>query len=270
MSEAQLTPPSYLKYAFKDQHNLVVLFGAACFSLAFASPIPLLVGGSAELLWLLIGPRLPAFRDWVDRQLSRQYLARSESAIEGALGELSEPDANRFRELSRNATQLVVTAQARLPSREVQLAEHALLELRRTFLDYQFLRQRVDALVDATPIADREQEAEQLQHSYSAERELTVRMTIRKALNALQRRISQQTALAGVSRSIALRLEMLEGAMQYLKGRLADPTFELLAAEIDGALVEIGAAEALELTVDEIFPPSGIAQRVEPPASGGR
>jgi hypothetical protein len=261
MSDAQLTPPSYIKYAFQDQHNLVVLFGAACFSLAFASPIPLLVGGSAELLWLLIGPRLPAFRDWVDQQLSKQYLARAEAAIDGALGELSEADAHRFQELSRNATQLVVSVRGRLPAREVQLSEHSLLELRRTFLDYVFLRQRVDALVDPTPIAEREHEAEQLQQSYSAERELTVRMTIRKALNALQRRISQQTALAGVSRSIALRLEMLEGAMQYLKGRLADPTFELLAAEIDGALVEVGAAEALELTVDEIF---------EPPASGGR
>jgi hypothetical protein len=253
MSDARLTPPSYLKYAFKDQHNLVVLFGAACFSLAFASPIPLLAGASAELLWLLVGPRLPAFRGWVDRQLSRQYLTRSEAAIAGALGELSAPDANRFRELSRHATEVVLSAQARLPGREVQLAEHALLELRRTFLDYLFLRQRVEALVDPMPIADREQEAEQLQQSYSAERELTVRMTIRKALNGLQRRISQQTALAGVSRNIALRLEMLEGAMQYLKGRLADPAFELLAAEIDGALVEIGAAEALELTVDEIF-----------------
>lgn len=259
MSDARLTPPSYLKYAFKDQHNLVVLFGAACFSLAFASPIPLLVGGSAELLWLAVGPRLPAFRAWVDRQLGKQYLARAEVAIEGAIAELSEADANRFRALSRNAAQLVTSAQGRLPAREAQLSEHGLLELRRTFLDYLFLRQRVEALVDPTPIADREQEAAQLQQSYSAERELTARMTIRKALNALQRRITQQTALGGVSRSIGLRLEMLEGAMQYLRGRLADPAFELLSAEIDAALAEIGPAEALELTVDEIFEqaPSG-------------
>jgi hypothetical protein len=261
MSDAQLTPPSYLKYAFKDQHNLVVLFGAACFSLAFASPIPLLVGGSGELLWLLIGPRLPAFRAWVDRQLSKQYLVRAEAAIEVALGELSEGDARRFRALSRNATSLVTSAKGRLPTREAQLSEHALLELRRTFLDYLFLRQRVEALVDSTPNADLEQEVARLQHSYATERELTARMTIRKALNALQRRITQQTALGGVSRSIDLRLEMLEGAMQYLKGRLADPAFGLLAAEIDAALTEIGAAEALELTVDEIF---------EQPASGAR
>ncbi|MEI9936063.1 MAG: hypothetical protein WDO69_02445 [Pseudomonadota bacterium] len=253
MAEAQLPTPSYLKYAFKDQHNLVVLFGSACFSLAFASPVPLLVCAGGELLWLLVGPRLPAFRDWVDRQLSNQYLTRAETAIEGALSELSERDANRYRALNRDATQLLLSAQGRLPARELQLALHGLLELRRTFLDYLFLGQRLEASVDATPHAELEKEAAQLQESYSAERELTVRMTIRKALTSLQRRISQQAALGSVSRDIELRLEMLEKALPRLESRLADPSCEPLAAEVDSALAEIGSAETLELAVDQIF-----------------
>ena len=88
MADIQLSPPSYLKFAFKDQHNLVLLLGAASFSLAFASPLPVLVGAGGEALWLLVGPRLPAFRGWVDAQLSTQYLARAETAIQGALREL--------------------------------------------------------------------------------------------------------------------------------------------------------------------------------------
>jgi hypothetical protein len=106
-----------------------------------------------------------------------------------------------------------------------------------------------------------EKEAAELQQSYTAERELTVRMTIRKALGAVQRRISQQTALAGVERSIELRLEMLEKAVPYLRGRLADPGLRELAPELDTTLVEVGSAEALELTVDEIFdgPVLGVA-----------
>ncbi len=124
MADAQLASVSYLKHAFKDQHNLVVLFGAACFSLAFASPLPLFVSAAGELLWLLLAPRLPTFRDWVDRQLSIQYLARAETAIEGALGELSERDANRYRALSHAATQLVASAQGRLPARQLLLGLH--------------------------------------------------------------------------------------------------------------------------------------------------
>ena len=260
MADAHLPAVSYLKYAFKDQHNLVVLFGGACFSAAFASPVPLAVSAGGELLWLLVGPRLPAFRDWVDRQRSTQYLAKAEVAIEGALGELSESDANRFRALSIAATQLVASAQERLPARELQLGLHALLELRRTFLDYLFLAQRVDALVDPTPQAEMEREVARLQESYSTERELTVRMTIRKALGSLQRRISQQSALSGVRRSIELRLEKLEKALPKLQSRLTESSFERLAPEVDDALAEIGSAETLELAVDEILEP--------PPVSG--
>jgi hypothetical protein len=253
MTDMQLANPSYLKHAFKDQHNLVLLFGAACFSLAFASPWPFLLGAGAELLWLSFGPRMPAFRDWVDRQLSAQYLARAESAIQGAVSRLSEAEATRFLELSRHVAELEQLAAERLASRELQLSQHGLLELRRTFLDYLFLGQRVTDLREPTPSAALEEEAAQLQASYTAERELTVRMTIRKALGVVQRRMNQQAALAGVARGIALRLEMLEKAVPHLRGRLSDSGLQRLAPELDTALAEVGSAEALEQTVDQIF-----------------
>ena len=253
MSEAESPSTRYVEYAFKDQHNLVVLFGAACFSLAFASPLPILVSAGGELLWLVLGPRLPAFRTWVDRQLGIQYLARAEAAIEGALCELSEGDANRYRALSQSATQLERSAEPRLSQRELQQVVHALLELRRTFLDYLFLGQRVEALVDATPGAELEKQVAQLQQAYDAEKDLAVRMTIRKGRTSLQRSIDQQSALGDVRRAIQLRLEMLEKSLPYLESRLADPAFQLLAPEIDIALVEIGLAEPLELAVDAIF-----------------
>jgi hypothetical protein len=253
MAEAQLPRASYLKHAFKDQHNLVVLFGAACFSVAFASTMPLFVSATAELLWLLVGPRLPRFRGWVDRQLNLQYLARAETAIDGALRELGEHDANRFRALSRNATELVEAAQDRLSARQLELSVLGLLELRRTFLDYLFLGQRLEALVDARPQAELEKESELLQESYRVERELTVRMTIRKALSSLQRRISEQAALHSVRQHLELRLGLLEQALPHLRSRLADPTLELLAPEIESALAEIGSADTLELAVDGIL-----------------
>ncbi|HKO47245.1 MAG TPA: hypothetical protein VJV79_05955 [Polyangiaceae bacterium] len=253
MAEAQLPTTRYLEHAFKDQHNLVVLFGGICFSLAFASPMPLLVSAGGELFWLLLGPRLPTFRHWVDEQLSTQSLARAETAIEGALAELSELEVNRYRAVSHSATQLIANAQGRLPARQLRLGLHRLLELRRTFLDYVFLTQRVEALLETTPAAELEQQAAQLQETYRTERELTARMTIRKSLSSLQRRISQQTALRGVTRNIELRLEMLEQSLLDLQNRVADPAFESIATEVDSALTAIGPAETLELAVDEIF-----------------
>ena len=259
MAHVQVAPRSYLGYAFKDQHNLVVLFGAVCFSAALASPVPLLVGAVSELLWLSIGPNLPIFRGWVDRRLNAQYLARAEIAIEGALGELSERDANRYRLLAGNAAQIIASAKG-LPADQVRLALHGLLELRRTFLDYLFLGQRVDALCDATSSGVQENDLAELRQSYSRERELGARMTIRKSIASLQRRMSQQVGLSEVQRNLALRLEMLEQAVPDLKSRLAQPACEL-ALEINGALAKIGPAEALELAVDELLE--------QPPVSAG-
>ncbi len=255
MADTELSPPRYVKYAFTDQHNLVLMFGAVCFSAAFASPLPLLVGATGELLWLLIGPRLPPFRDWVDARLSAQYLARAETAIHGALGELSADEAKRFTALSEASAELTVAARARksIPAREVQLALHGLLELRRTFLDYQFLGQRVSALIDGTPTTEVEQEAARLQEEYAAERELTVRMTIRKALTLAQARLQQQKDLQVIQRSLELRLEMLEKALPQLKARLADPGFTQLSQELEKSLIEVGSAETLELAVDATF-----------------
>jgi len=253
MADARLSPPSYLKYAIKDQHNLVVLFGAACFSLAFASRIPLMVGAGAELLWLLIGPQLPAFRGWVDRQLDAQYMARAEEAIQVALGELSDADASRFRALNESAMQLLGRARLAAAPRELKLAVHGLLEYRRTFLDYLFLGQRLDSLLDPTPASAMEAEATQLQQSYSAERDLTARMTIRQAQTALQRRIRQQATLDDVRRALDRRLIALEEALLQLHEPPTDPASGSLAQEIEQALAGIGPAEPLEQTLDREF-----------------
>lgn len=254
MADAQPSPPpNYLKFAFEDQHNLIALFGAACFSAAFASPIPLALGAAGELAWLTIGPRLPRFRDWVNEQLSEQYLTRSEAAIEGALAELPEADVTRFRALSTGVDDLLAMARGRLTRAEQSLALHGVLELRRTFLDYLFLKERVLSLVDPSPTAELEKEAAQLQEDYSAERELTVRMTIRQSLTSVQKRMTRQSGLSGVQRNLELRLDRLEKAVPHLKGRLGDPGFTQLAQELDAALAEVGAADALEQTVDEIF-----------------
>ena len=255
MADAQLSPPSYVKYAFTDQHNLVLLFGAACFSAAFASPLPLLVGAALELSWLLVGPRLPPFRDWVDARRSTQYLARAESAIQRALSNLSEEEATRFVALSQGAAQLSSAAQAHqgIPAREVQLSQHGLLELRRTFLDYQFLAQRVVSLLDGRPTAEVEQEVARLQEEYSAERELTARMTIRQTLGAAQKRLEQQQELRAINATIGQRLEMLEKVVPYLKGRLTDPAFTQLNQELESSLTEVGSAETLDLAVDRTF-----------------
>jgi hypothetical protein len=78
-------------------------------------------------------------------------------------------------------------------------------------------------------------------------------MTIRKSLTLAQKRLQQQQELIVINRTLETRLEMLERAVPYLKGRLVDPTFSQLPQELDKALADIGPAEALEIAVDQTF-----------------
>lgn len=248
MQQPSPFPSSYLKYALADQHNVVALCGGACFSAAFATPAPLLLTAAGELAWLVAAPRLGAFRAWVDRRLSAEYLERAERAIEGALKELPEFAVNRFLALTAKLRAFTAAAAGHVSPRELQLGEHALLELRRTFLDYLFLDQRLRSLIDPAPIATFEAESARLQDAYRSERDLIQRMTIRNTLNGLQKKIGEQTGLAGVAKAVSVRLRKLEEAVPSAPER----DTEQLAPGILGSLAAIGSADALERAVDQI------------------
>ncbi|HEX4337807.1 MAG TPA: hypothetical protein VH062_17980 [Polyangiaceae bacterium] len=56
----------YRKRAFLVQYNLILLFGAVAFAVASASVVPLVVGASLEVVWLVTAPWFRSFRAWVD------------------------------------------------------------------------------------------------------------------------------------------------------------------------------------------------------------
>lgn len=253
MTNSQLLEPSYFKYALRDQHNLVLLFGAACFSLAYASHWPLLLGLGGELVWLALGPRLPAFRRWVDQRASAAYLARAETAIQGALTKLPEPEVVRFLALSREAAKFAAEANSTLAPRERLLGLHALLELRRTFLDYAFLSERLRSLIDVRSSSELEREATELQQAYGNERELTRRMTLRKALVTLKQRISEQADLTALERHVARSLDELEQMIPALRAEWLDTGESELAPALERALAKLGRVEALETALDQIL-----------------
>lgn len=255
-------PPSYVKYAFVDQHNLVLLFGAACFSLAFASPLPLFVGLGVELAWLTIGPNLPAFRRWIDRRLDTQRRALADDAMAATLAKLPATQSRRYVSMNRSAEEVLTLTRNRsgLPPGELSRATLALAQVRSTFLEYQLLSGRVASLIDATPSAALEQEAARLQEAYAADKDLSVRMTIRKALTQNQRQKQQAQQLTSVDRTIELRLSMIEKALGHLKGQAADAASNLPSHELEGLLVEVGAAARLEVAINDALSGAGPAR----------
>jgi hypothetical protein len=246
-------PPSYLKYAFKDQHNLISLLGAACFSLAFASPLPVLLAAAAEFLWLALGSHLAPFRRSVDRRLEMQRRAAAEDVLAATRARLPPTEQRRFLSVSNSAESVLALARTRrgIPAAEIERGERGLHQVLHIFLDYQLLSRRVTALIEVRPVAALEQEAAALQQSYAADKDLSVRMTIRKALTQNQRQIAQLQQLTSVARTIEVRLSMIEKALGYLKGQVADSASNPLARELDDLLAEVGSAEHLEAAVNE-------------------
>lgn len=252
-------PPSYAKYAFTDQHNLVLLFGAASFSVAFASPLPILAGAAGEVAWLVLGSRVPAFRKRIDGRLDAQRRARADDALDATLAELPATYSRRFLSLRRGTEEILTLARNRsdMPAAELQRTELGLSTVRSTFLDYQLLSRKVTSLIDATPIAALEEEAAWLQEAYAADKDLSVRMTIRKSLTQNQRQQQQHQQLTRVERAIELRLTMIEKALSYLKGRVTDAASNQVCHELDNLLSEVGAAAGLEPAIDEALSAPG-------------
>src|SRR5262245_46171879 len=69
----------YLRAALYNQYNVILLAGSASFSAAIASWTPLVSGLVGEAVWLLAGPRLPAFRKHADEQLQAELSGRAPS-----------------------------------------------------------------------------------------------------------------------------------------------------------------------------------------------
>jgi ElaB/YqjD/DUF883 family membrane-anchored ribosome-binding protein len=255
MPNAASASPSYVKYAIADQHNLILLFGAAVFSLAYASPLPVLAAGVAELLWLVVGPRSKAFRALVDNRIDAQQKAYLEAEMDSALGKLPEAYSARFQALKRNAEEVLarVRERADVPPQQLRSTAYGLLTMRRIFLDFQALARRVLTLVEATPTANLEEEMLRLQQAFAADRDLSARMTIRKALTQTQRQLQQQQQLLSLGRTVELRLDTIEKGLGYLKDQVIESGTERLPHEFARVLGEVGLAQELEPLVDDIL-----------------
>jgi len=161
--------------------------------------------------------------------------------------------------VNRAAEEVLMLARNRrsVPPGELWNADLALGQVRSAFLDYQLLSVRVSALIVATPVAALEKEAAQLQEAYAADKDLSVRMTIRKALTQNQRQQQQLQQLTSVERAIDLRLSMIEKALAYLKGRAADAASSSISHELESLLAEVGAASGLEVAINDAFSGAG-------------
>lgn len=261
----------YRKRAFLVQYNLILLFGAAAFAAASASWIPLAVGGTAELLWLVFAPSFPLFRRWIDsrdasvsppssvkrppRPAHAQTAATNAATPPSPSHTAADPEyASRAKRLGTSLREIFLLANDDLKRGNEDLAEAlgTLRDLSAAFERLCKLHQRLSRFVAQTSRTDLEHDVARLTESLAKEKDPGLRSTRRQALLLVQRRLEQHDRIVALHGATELRLDMIESAAEHVRGRgLTVSSPEEFAAEIRGLSTHVTQAGALERDSNE-------------------
>ncbi len=259
---------SYVSSAFYSQYNLIMLGGAALFSVASASLVPLLIGVTAELLWLGVGPRLSAFRRRVELQLEYERRTAIDDSVLSGMRALSREHASRLVALEQAIA--AISARASAGGGPVPIAALAELDqLRPLFLRHCQLHERLSRRLQELVVAPPQADVERLSHAYAAEKDLGARYTLHQAIKLAQRRVEQQVRMVEVRRDLEQKLSLIEQVPHELPNRqdlglssadLAVEMHDLISTAYTPEALE---AELSELGVFSVLPPSVAPARVE-------
>jgi hypothetical protein len=213
------TSPDYLKPAFYSQYNLILLGGSALFSLASASPLPLLVGVAAEALWLGLGSRLPAFRRRVEQAADNQRRARLDDEVMSGMRSLAPEHTARVLAVGQSISWIVLKAEAHTNSAAERSLLSGLEELHPVFVRLCQRQERLGQRLEELRLSPPEHEVTRLSQAYAAEKDLGLRFTLHQAIKLAQRKIEQQTHLGDAQRQIELKLSLLEQSLLHLRNQ---------------------------------------------------
>jgi hypothetical protein len=241
MNAFESSTQKYLRAAFSNQYNLILFAGSVSFSAALASWAPLVSGLVGEAVWLLTGPRLPAFRRRTDALEDKAGSVR----IMEALG----PEyLERVAVLERDVVEVQELCASRADVSAEQGAEVArrLRPMVQSFLDVCTTHQRLRRVAAQAPVAELQAELSTLHQALASETDLGVRASLRRALSVAERRIKQLEGNEAAARSLELALQTLHKSVALFKEAAAGlGTVVELCAEIDAATAQLGRAAAL-------------------------
>jgi hypothetical protein len=244
--------PNYVSIAFYSQYNLILLGGSALFSLASASPFPLLAGVAGELLWLGLGTRLPAFRRRVSQHADDDRRALVDDSVMQGMRSLWPEHNARLLALGQNISFVVLNAEPRVDAAGRSLLAE-LDELRPTFLRLCQLQERLTEQVEELRTNPPALEVARLSQAYAAEKDLGARFTLHQSIKAAQRKIEQQAHLSDAQRRVEAKLSLIEQSVSNLRGQQQlGVAFAELGREIQVLTTQIGKAANLEAEVAEL------------------
>jgi hypothetical protein len=248
-------PISYIKEAFHLQYNMIALAGAALFSVISLSPLPLLLAGGLELMYLSILPNNPRFQrlvrswkeaDWRKAQQSRladlfHSLAPAVQERYTALHSLTEGIRSNYRQLSSSSQFFLAQMEEKLDG-----LLHAYLRL------LCGAQQHRDSLRTTNPELIK-REVEQLQKGLEGQPP-KVQDINRKRIEILQKRLEKYSKMKENSQVIDAQCAAIEDVLQLIRDQsvsMRDP--QQVSEQLGGLVTDVEQTEKNVQEVEAIF-----------------
>ncbi len=263
MNTLSMAQPRYLRAAFTNQYNLILLAGALLFSLAFASWIPLAIGVVAEAVWLIAGPRTDSFKRSIDQDLVRSAVMRNSVILQQGAESLHPGYASRISALESEAQEIHTLVGGWVGSAEQKREVTERLEpLLRLFLDLAGSYERLRRFVASTRKEDLEAEQRTLTHSLANETDFEVRVSMRRALSLAERRIKQLESIETTARALEMRMQTIEKSFSFIKScAVSMNNWDQLYAEIDGMTAQLRTSASAEAETEDLMAAASMPNR---------
>ncbi|MCC6536557.1 MAG: hypothetical protein IT162_03345 [Bryobacterales bacterium] len=254
-NDSQRGQINYLKEAFKWQYNLIAMGGAAAFSLVAGSPLPMILAGGVELMYLATVPNMPAFqrlvRSWAyadekkahdERMLQMQYALPPE--IRDRYRHL-EDIADAIR---RNYARLSSTSQAFSGSIETQLRGLLTAFVRMANADVQHIHYLQNTDVNAI-----RREVQYLKDRMPKE-SAKVQEINRKRIEILEKRLEKYQKIRENRQVIDAQCRAVEDVLQLIHDQsitMTDP--QQVSERLENLVKDVEQTEETVREVESIF-----------------
>jgi hypothetical protein len=235
--------------AFWNQYNLILLGGAALFSIATFTWIPLMLGAGVEALWLFLGSDSAPFKRWVAIQESQEEREKLKKHAAEAIGTLEPGYLQRFKALEQCSERIQDLAKAN-PSLETRLIQgemDKLGKLLHSFLDMATTHQRLGHYLIDNDENDLRRDIESTERALRNEQNPAVLSGLKQSLALAQKRLKQHQAIEANWRALGVKMDTLDKSFRYLESHVvAISERQQLSDEIDELIIGVDAVSDLQ------------------------
>jgi hypothetical protein len=256
MSEPKTKPGSLLKRAFLNQYNMILLGTSGLFAATTQSWLPLLVGGGAEVLWLVLGADSALFKRWALTQEQKEAEALFAARTAEAMKSLDPWYLDRYASLQRSSEEIAELSKENqsLESNLVDSERNKLAELVKGYLQMAIIHQRLAHVLGDTKRPTIEKDISQCEKALLSASNSRLRSSLEQALTLAKRRLAQHEQLDASYSSLGVEMDTLEKSFAFLKSQiLSVSSREELGAELDQLVNGMSSIEELDRETEQML-----------------